>query len=177
MIQLREKDLPVRAYLDLARQVLLLCRRYGARLLINGRVDVALGLKADGVHLGRDALPPEAVRRILPRGMLLGVSTHSREEALAAQAEGADFVTFGPVFFTPSKARYGPPKGLDALREVSRAVSIPVYGLGGITPENASRVLASGAGGIACISAILAAPDPAAAARGFMKALQNAGSP
>ncbi len=158
-IQLREKDLPVREYLELAMEVRSLTLRHGVRLFINDRVDVALVVGADGVHLGQAGMPPEAVRKIIPSEMLIGVSTHSLREAREAERGGADFITFGPLFSTPSKVKYGPPVGLDALKEVTREVNIPVFGIGGIKKENIMEVMASGAEGIALISGILAADD------------------
>jgi len=158
-IQLREKDLPVREYLELAREVRSLTLRHGVSLFINDRVDVALIVGADGVHLGQAGIPPEAVRKIIPREMLIGVSTHSLSEAREAERGGADFITFGPLFSTPSKVKFGPPLGLGALKEVAREVNIPVFGIGGVKKKNIREVLTSGAEGIALISGVLAADD------------------
>ncbi len=163
-VQLREKDLPAAALYPLARELRELTRRYGARLLVNDRVDVALAVEADGVHLGGHSLPAATVRRLLGPDRLLAISTHSAAEAAQAARSGADFITFGPVYFTPSKARYGAPVGLDALATVATATSLPVFALGGVTAELCPEVIAAGAGGVALISAILADPDPAAAA-------------
>ena len=158
-IQLREKDLPVRELLSLARDIRGITKQFGARLIINDRLDVAAAVDADGVHLGRESIPPEAARKVVGSRMLIGVSTHNLEEARAAEAAGADFITFGPVFATPLKIQYGAPAGVDALREVKKHIGIPVFGLGGIGPDNIQEVMRAGADGVAMISAIFAAGD------------------
>ncbi len=163
-VQLREKDLGGRELLELARKMRELTARHGAKLLVNDRVDVALASGADGVHLGESSIPPEEARRLLGPGRLIGVSTHSGEQLAAVQAAGADFAVFGPVYYTPSKAAYGPPLGVDALRRACASARIPVFALGGVGPRNINEVIAAGADGIAMISAILAAEDPQRAA-------------
>ena len=125
-IQLREKDLPIRELLSLAQDLRSLTKECSAKLFINDRVDVAVAVDADGVHLGHQSMPPEAVRRIVGNRMLIGVSTHTTEEAKAAEAGGADFITFGPVFFTPSKSIFGNPVGLECLKEAKESVKIPL---------------------------------------------------
>ncbi len=172
-VQLREKDLGARELLELARQVREVTSRYGAKLLINDRVDVALAVGADGVHLGVASLPPQEARRILGRGRLVGCSTHGAEQLGAALAGGADYVTFGPVFPTPSKAPFGPPVGIEALRRACASTALPVFGIGGIGPGNAAEVVAAGSHGVAAISAILAAGDPAAAAAALKRQVES----
>jgi thiamine-phosphate pyrophosphorylase len=159
-IQLREKDLSSRELYDAAHELRKLTSLYGAKLLINDRVDIALAVNADGVHLGGRSMPVSAARKIIGRERLIGVSCHDRVSALAAQEEGADFITFGPVYFTPSKARYGEPVGLAALEETAELLRISVFALGGIKRENVGDVIARGARGVALISAIIAADDP-----------------
>ncbi len=158
-IQLREKDLPVRDLLALAQEMRTITKEFGARLFINDRVDVAVAVNADGVHLGNESMPAGAVRAIVGDDMLIGVSCHSVEDAWEAETMGADFVTFGPIFPTPSKMQYGKPAGLEALGRAVKRVQIPVFGLGGINRDNVLRVMLSGAYGIALISAIVAADD------------------
>jgi thiamine-phosphate pyrophosphorylase len=172
-VQLREKDLAGRALFELAAPLCALCHRYGARLLVNDRIDVALAVHADGVHLPANSFTPRDARRLLGPEALIGVSTHSLDDACAAQQAGADFIVFGPLFDTPSKRAFGPPVGLDALADVTRATSLPVVAIGGITAERAPAVQAHGTHGIAVIAAILAAPEPGAAARALRRALNS----
>ena len=171
-IQLREKDLGTRQLLQLAYETRGLTSQYGAQLFINDRVDIAMAVVADGVHLGGQSMPAFAARKAAGSSMLIGVSAHSIQEASKAVEEGADFVTFGPVFETPSKMKYGRPLGLDALREASKKFPLPVFGIGGIKKEMVSDVLNAGASGIALISAILAAEDIKSNTEEFMRLLK-----
>ena len=166
-VQLREKDLSAAELLPLARELRALTRSYGALLFINDNIDIALIVKADGVHLGEHSEATEVIRAKLGVKMLIGVSTHSKEEIERAAKQGADFVTFGPVYPTPSKAKYGEPQGLKKLSEACHHSSIPVFALGGITPERATEVQQAGASGIALISAIIASSDPCLSAATF----------
>ncbi len=171
--QLREKDLPARELYALAQDIRQLTQPYGARLLINDRLDVALAVNADGVHLTTTSLPTRVARQLLGPGRLIGVSTHNVAEAQAAAAEGADFLVFGPVFFTPSKAPYGQPVGLEALRAARATVELPMLAIGGIKKANLDQVMAAGADGIAVISAIIAAADPIAATQDLLATLPS----
>ncbi len=171
-VQVREKDLPASELVDLAQDLRELCRRYGARLLINDRVDVALAVGADGVHLPVDSFSPGEARQLLGPNAVIGASTHNLAEARAAVAGGADFIVFGPVFDTPSKRAFGPPVGLEALAEVARACAAPVLAVGGVTADRIASVRRCGAQGIAVIGAILEARDPRAAARELRAALE-----
>ncbi|MCL6521824.1 MAG: thiamine phosphate synthase [Firmicutes bacterium] len=174
-IQIREKTAPAEALYAFGRALQEDPRTRAAALIVNDRADVAMALGAAGVHLARKSLPVAAVRRFLPAGMLLGASVHSLGEALEAAEAGADYVTFGPVFPTRSHpGRQG--QGLEALAAVVEAVRRPVLAIGGITPANAEAVLATGAAGVAAIGAVLEAPDPAAAARRLLEALERARS-
>lgn len=170
-VQLREKDLPGGELLRLAARMRELTARFGALLLVNDRVDVAMAAGADGVHLGVASIPPEAARRLLGPRAVVGCSTHSAAEVRAAEAGGADYATFGPVWATPSKAAYGAPVGLDALAEASRAARLPLYALGGVRADRAGVAREAGAAGVACIRELLSAPDPAEAARNLISCI------
>jgi thiamine-phosphate pyrophosphorylase len=167
-VQLREKDLSAAELLPLARELRVLTRHHGARLLINDRIDLALAVQADGVHLGGHSLPTDVVRKLVGADLLIGISTHTHDEIRATEHQGADFVTFGPVYATPSKAAFGLPQGLHALSQACRVSSLPVYALGGITSSRVPEVRQAGACGIALISAILASSDPRTAAEAFI---------
>jgi thiamine-phosphate pyrophosphorylase len=173
-VQLREKDLSTRERYELAKPLRSLTSAFGAALIINGDAALARAVGADGVHLPQDGLPADVCRSALSPGMLIAVSTHSMQQAKDAEAKGADFITFGPVYSTPSKAQYGPPVGVDTLRSVCREIRIPVFGLGGISESRIEMVLSAGAAGVALISAILAAPDIEGAASDFVARLRQA---
>jgi thiamine-phosphate pyrophosphorylase len=172
-IQLREKDLGGRELLSLAEGAKALCARYRASLLINDRADVALAVDADGIQLGSGSMPTSAARELLGNEKLIGRSTHSLAEARAAERAGADFVLFGPVYFTPSKAVYGSPQGLGPLKEVVEKISVPVYAVGGVKPEHIGAVQKTGARGVALISAVMSAAEPSAAAREIVSRLRG----
>jgi thiamine-phosphate pyrophosphorylase len=171
-VQLREKDLGTRDLLDMGYRMRELTKKYNAKLFINDRVDIALAVEADGVHLGQMSMPPYAVRDIAKDKLLVGVSTHSLEEAMGAEKEGADFIIIGPVYHTPSKAQYGEPIGIDTLREVRSKVSIPVFAIGGIKLDKVQEVTNAGADGVALISAILGAENIKSTTEEFLKLLK-----
>ena len=153
LFQIREKSLSARALYELVVDAVSITRGTKTRLLVNDRVDVARAAGADGVHLTAHSLPAAIVRQVYGPEFLIGVSTHSSEEALSARAGGADFVVFGPVFETESKRAFGPPQGLDKLRDVTRELDgFPVLAIGGITLDNIPACMSAGASGVAGIS-------------------------
>lgn len=161
-LQLREKALDPAAFREEARQMALLCGRYGVPLIINDNVEVALACGAAGVHLGQQDMPIAQARRIAGPDLILGASAHTVQEALEAQAAGADYLGVGAVFSTSTKADASP-LSLTTLREICAAVSIPVVAIGGITETNLLQLTGCGAAGVAVVSAIFGAPDPGAA--------------
>lgn len=172
-IQLRGKEMPAREMVELARALGRETHRAGALLFVNDRVDVALVSGADGAHVGQDDLPVAAARAIVPPGFLLGVSSETAELARAAQRDGADYVGTGPVFATGSKADAGDAVGAARIAEVASAITIPVIGIGGIDAANTPEVVRAGAAGVAVISAVLRAPDPEAATRDLLRAIES----
>jgi thiamine-phosphate pyrophosphorylase len=173
-VQLREKDLDAGELFRLAGELRALTWRYGARLVVNDRADVALAVGADGLHLPAAGLPPEAARRVIGADRLLGVSTHSAAEAEAAGRRGADYVVFGPIHDTPAKRAYGAPQGLEALAVAVARATVPVLAIGGLTAERVPAVARAGAAGIAVIRALLAAADPEAATKGLLASCEAA---
>lgn len=168
LIQLREKDMTAAELWPLAQQLRNLTHRFAAKLFINDRIDLALACGADGVHLGEHSLPTAEARRLIGPEYLIGVSTHSLDDITTATSQGADFLTFGPVYQTPSKLAYGPPQGLNHLKRASEHTELPIFALGGIKTTNVKNVISHGASGISLISAVISHPDPRAAAHQFM---------
>lgn len=173
LIQLREKDLSSSELRVLAAKVLKLTRVYGARLLLNGAIELAVDIKADGIQLGVHSESISNARRDLGRHALIGYSAHSVREVEDAAAQGADFATFGPVYFTASKAQYGPPQGLHALCGLCRKAPIPVYAIGGISADRINEVINAGAYGVALISAVMAAENPQKAAQSILHKISD----
>ena len=173
MVQLREKTWPSGQLLPLAQRLRARCREAGVTFVMNDRVDLAVALEADGVHLGQDDLPPSLARPLLRPGMILGVSTHNVEQARRAQADGADYVAVGAMFPTGTKPDFelvGPA----LVRAVRGEMRVPLVGIGGITPENVDQVIGAGADGVAVISSVCAASDPRAASAHFLDAIRRA---
>ena len=169
-IQLRDKDAStrarsVRSLVELGRALLAVTRPAGVPLIVNDRIDVLQAIDADGVHVGQDDMPAPLARRLLGPDRILGVSAGTVEEALLAQADGADYLGTGDVYGTPTKADAGVPIGVAGLAEVVCAVSIPIVAIGGIHAGNAAAAIQAGASGVAVISAVIGAADPEAAAR------------
>ncbi len=169
ILQLRMKEGPegwgAGAVLAAARALRRLTRDAGALFIVNDRVDVALLVDADGVHVGQADLPYQEVRRLVGARWLVGVSTHTVEEAQAAEAGGADYIGFGPMFPTATKRDARPTRTLDLLRQVRATVGLPIVAIGGITAERIAAVQEAGADSVAVISAIVEARDPEAATR------------
>jgi thiamine-phosphate pyrophosphorylase len=173
MVQLREKEWPSGRILPLAERLRDRCRRAGVTFIVNDRVDLAVAVGADGVHLGQDDLPVVAARPLLRPGMVLGRSTHSVAQARDAQAEGADYIAVGSMFPTQTKPDFqlvGP----ELIRTIRPGITVPLVGIGGVTRENVAQVIRAGADGVAVISAVCGAPDPAAATRDFLAAIRAA---
>jgi thiamine-phosphate pyrophosphorylase len=171
-IQLREKDISTKELLGMAVWMRELTNEHGAKLFINDRVDIALSVKAVGVHLGQNSMPAHAVRKISGYNLIIGVSAHSIHEATDAEKAGANFITLGPIYKTPSKLRYGDPIGIDILREAKANVSIPVFAIGGIKPDRVKEVIAAGADGVAIISAIFSTKNIKKTTEEFLRLLK-----
>lgn len=164
-VQLREKESSTRQMIQLGHELHELTREAGIPLIVNDRVDVALALNAEGVHVGQDDLPAPMARRLIGTERILGVSAGTVKEALEAERDGADYLGVGDVYGTPSKPDTGVPIGVEGLAAVAKAVAIPTVAIGGITTDNAEAVIEAGAAGVAVISAVIGANDPEAAAR------------
>ncbi|WP_406677009.1 thiamine phosphate synthase [Moorella sp. ACPs] len=173
-IQLREKDLSARELVELGREIRELTRAAGATFIINDRLDVALAVEADGVHIGQEDLPARVARELLGPGKILGVSTGTVAEARQAVVDGADYLGVGSIYATKSKGDAGEPIGLAGLKAIRAAVAIPVVAIGGINTSNAAEVIAAGADGVAVVSAVIGAPDVAAAAKELLAAVRRA---
>ena len=169
IMQLRLKDAPGRDFLAVARTIAEMCRKHGATLIVNDRVDIAILARAHGVHLGQTDLPLEAARRILTSNetMMIGISTHNVEQARAAEEGGADYIGFGPIY--PGGLRNNPAGvGLDNLRAIRATVKIPIVAIGGITEARVAETLAAGADAVAIITDVVNTPDIPAKVRAIL---------
>ncbi len=173
VIQFREKEMTTRQLVEMARKIKELTDEAYIPLIINDRLDVGLAVDAGGVHVGQDDMPAVLARQLMGR-KIVGVSATTVEEALQAQADGADYLGVGPIYPTGTKPDAVPPIGLEGLAQIVRAVEIPVVAIGGISEENAAEVIACGADGVAVISAVVSAPDIAAAARHLRETVEAA---
>lgn len=171
LVQLREKEWDDRRLYQRALEFRRQTAAAGALLIVNDRVDIALAAGADGVHLGQDDLPPGATRRIAP-GLIIGASTHSLEEALAAQEAGASYLNLGPIFATQTKAG-ATPLGVEAIDRIAPRLRIPWTTMGGIKSSNIGRVVSRGARHPAVMTAVTAAQDPFAAALKLRKIIKD----
>jgi thiamine-phosphate pyrophosphorylase len=174
VVQYREKVGNTSQLIEEALAVRDVCRELGATFIVNDRVDVALAVAADGVHVGQEDMPAAIARRLIGPHMLLGVTVGNVAQALQAEADGADYLGTDAIFVTGSKPDAGPPIGVEALTEICRAVRIPVVGIGGINASNVAQVIQAGAAGAAVISAVVSAPDITAAARKLREAIGRA---
>jgi thiamine-phosphate pyrophosphorylase len=176
IIQLRDKLQSRRQILQEARELKSICERHGVLFIVNDYADIALAVHADGLHLGQDDLPVEDARKILPGDMIIGCTTTSRKLAAAAQSAGADYAAVGAIFPTESKHSTTTPVkvvGLEMIREVKQAVSLPVVAIGGINKDNVAEVMAAGADSVAVISAVLGADSPEEASRMMTEAMER----
>ncbi|MBI2358471.1 MAG: thiamine phosphate synthase [Deltaproteobacteria bacterium] len=165
VIQLRAKELSAKEFVEVATKGHILTRAAGGQFIVNDRVDVALAANADGVHLGQEDLPLSVARKLVGKEKLIGISTHELEQAIEAEQGGADYIGFGPIFGTATKETGYAPRGVDMLRAVCRAVSIPVVAIGGISEANVAQVWRAGAAAAAMISDLMRAEDVAAKVR------------
>jgi thiamine-phosphate pyrophosphorylase len=173
-VQLREKSCGTREFMAEALAVRAILAGTGVPLIINDRVDVALAVGADGVHLGQSDMPIADARRLTGPDMIIGVSAECVEDAVRAETEGADYVGVSPVFSTPTKTDTAPALGLTGVAAIRAAVSLPVVGIGGIGPANAAEVIRAGCDGVAVVSAIVSAPDPEKAAAELLTIIRKA---
>jgi thiamine-phosphate pyrophosphorylase len=171
-IQFRQKQGSTRELIETACRMKEICAKAGAIFIVNDRIDVAIASNADGVHLGQDDFPIPLARRLLGGGRVIGGSAGNEEEAMKCIAEGADYIGFGPVFATASKDDAGPARGLELMKGLSKKTGLPVVAIGGINVKNVNDVMASGAYGIAVISAVCCTDDPALAARRLKEAIE-----
>lgn len=163
ILQLRVKSLPPVDFLELAKQARAVTRAHGCQLIINDRVDIALACGADGVHLGQDDLPLRAGRKLMGQ-KIIGISTHDLDQARAAERDGADYIGFGPMFGTRTKATGYEARGPEMLQQIRRAVTLPIVAIGGITEDNVQEVWQAGADSAAIIGDVLHDNDPGAKA-------------
>lgn len=169
MVQLREKEATTRAFLEQARALKAMLAPLGAPFLVNDRLDIALAVDADGLHVGQHDMPVAEARRLLGPDKIVGLSITEARQAERADAAAADYLGVGPIYPQQTKDAAAPPLGVEGLREIRRLTPKPILAIGGLTPDNVASVLAAGADGLAVVSAIVAADDPEAAARRFMR--------
>lgn len=173
-VQLRAKSLPDREMLELARRIATACAKTDALFIVNDRIDIAMAAGAGGIHLGVDDLPIEDARRIGGRSLYIGFSPETDQQAAEAAGRGADYLGVGPVYGTASKSDAGDAIGPAAIRRRAQVAGLPIIGVGGITPTNASEVIGAGAVGVAVIGSILRADDPGDAASRLASSVHNA---
>ena len=170
-LQLREKDLSDTEYIKLAEPLCALCHTYSAQLFINSRIEIAMTIGADGLHLPGDSASIEEVIEETNRCFIIGSSVHTLAEAKQREAEGADFITYSPIYPTLSKPGYGPVVGVEGLRNVTEGINIPVFALGGITPERVSECRDAGAYGVAVMSGVMSPENGVQQAKVYLQQL------
>ncbi len=173
-VQLREKNCPIRDFIEQANSIKAYLRAHDIPLIINDRLDVAQAVGADGVHLGQSDMPLNVAREILKDSMIIGISAESLQDATEAEKAGADYIGVSPIYATPTKTDTAPPLGLEGLREIQNAVRIPLVGIGGLTKDNAGEVIKHGADGVAVVSAMVSADDPELATKELLKTVTQA---
>jgi thiamine-phosphate pyrophosphorylase len=173
-VQLREKNCPVRDFIEQANAIKAFLNAHDIPLIVNDRVDVAQAVGADGVHLGQSDMSLHVAREILKDSMIIGISAESLQDAIEAEKGGADYIGVSPIYATPTKTDTAPALGLEGLREIRNAVRIPLVGIGGLTKNNAAEVIKHGADGVAVVSAIVSAEDPELAAKELLKTVTKA---
>jgi len=173
-VQLREKSCSTKEFIEDALRIKDFLKAHYIPLIINDRIDVAMAVQADGVHLGQSDMPLEMAKAILKDSMIIGISAESVEDAVEAEKGGADYIGVSPVFATPTKTDTAPPLGLEGIQAIRRGVQIPIVGIGGLNKDNCADVIRSGADGIAVVSAIVSADNPEKAARGLKEIIRQA---
>ncbi len=172
-IQFRERDLSDVDFINLGKPIVKFCRAYAAQLFINSRIAIAAELGADGVHLPADSAPVREVIQQWDSRLIVGCSVHSHDEARARELEGADFLTYSPIYLTASKPGYGPAVGLENLQKVAEHVKIPVFALGGVTPERVLECIDAGAYGVAVMSSVMSAETGIQNAKAYLQQLSR----
>lgn len=173
IVQYREKHLPIRDQIWEALQIRTLCRKQGVLFLVNDRVDVALAVEADGVHLGQEDMPLPLARRVLGEEKSIGITVGTVEESLEAQRDGADYLGVSPIFPTQTKEDAGQAVGPERICEIRSKVDLPLVGIGGIGPQNARQVIEAGADGVCAISAVVGKEDVRAAVEALLRVLEG----
>ena len=175
-VQLREKDCATGEFIEQALSIHDFLKKNRVPLIINDRIDVALAVKAEGVHLGQSDMPLSLAKSILKDSMLIGISAESHEDAVEAEKGGADYIGVSPIFATPTKTDTAPPLGLAGLGRIKQTVKIPLVGIGGLNIDNAGDVIRCGGDGVAVVSAIVAADDPEKATRELKDVISKVGN-
>ncbi len=173
-VQLREKECSTLEFIEQALAIKNFLKTRGVPLIINDRLDVALAVGADGVHLGQSDMPLEMAQKIAGPSMIFGISAESLQDAVTAEKGGADYLGVSPIFATPTKNDTAPPLGLEGLREIRKRIKIPLVGIGGLNITNSAEVICNGGDGVAVVSAIVAADDPETSARNLKRMIDEA---